>query len=115
MRYRREMPARQPLASIAALAIALAVGLTGCFTTAADFSDDAESYIIENDTLSNALFPDSDTTFTAATCDEPADQEVETRFACTATDSDGGEWEFTMVITGSSDYEVNVARYPEGA
>ena len=90
----------------------LAAGLTGCFTTAADFGSDAETFIQENDELRSALFPDSDATFTAATCVEPENQDEGTTFPCTATDSTGATWEFEVEITSSTEYEVNVVRRP---
>ncbi len=95
----------------AALALC-SVALTGCFTTAADFRSDAETFIVEDDALRTALFPDTDTAFTSATCVEPANQDEGTSFPCTATDSAGATWEFEIVITGSSEYEVSVARRP---
>ena len=98
----------------AALAVA-AVGLSGCFTTTADFQTDAEDFIIENSGLRDAAFDDAESTFVEATCAEPPNQDEGTRFPCTATDSNGGVWEFEIVITGSSEYEVNVARRPAGS
>jgi hypothetical protein len=94
---------------------ALAAVLAGCFTTAADFRTDAESFIEENEELRVALFPDSDDSFPTATCEEPANQDEGTTFPCTATDTTGATWEFEIVITGSSEYEVNVARRPVGS
>ena len=90
----------------------LAAGLTGCFTTAADFGADAETFIQENEELRDALFPDSDATFTSASCVDPANQDEGTTFPCTATDSTGDTWEFEIEITSSSEYQVNVARRP---
>lgn len=113
MRRRRRSFDRAPVA-VAALAV-LAVGLAGCFTTAADFRDDAETFIEEDDGLRAALFPDSDATFTSATCVDPENQDEGTRFPCTATDSNGDVWEFEILITSASEYEVNVARRPDGA
>lgn len=92
--------------------VLLAAGLTGCFTTAADFRDDAEAFIADDDELRAALFPDSDTGFATVTCVDPANQDVGTTFPCTATDDNGGVWEFEIVITGSSEYDVEVARRP---
>ena len=66
----------------------------------------------QDDDLRAALFPDSDDSFTTATCAEPENQDEGTTFACTATDTTGATWEFEIVITGSSEYEVNVARRP---
>jgi hypothetical protein len=98
-----------PIAAVLAVGV---VGLTGCFTTAADFQSDAENFIEQNDELRAALFPDSDDRFTTAACAEPANRDEGTTFACTATDTTGATWEFEIVITGSSEYEVNVARRP---
>jgi hypothetical protein len=99
----------------AAAIVALAAGGAGCFTTAADFRNDAEEFIEQNDELRAALFPETDDRITSATCAEPANQDDGTTFACAATDTTGAEWEFEIVITGSSEYEVNVARRPDGA
>jgi hypothetical protein len=99
----------------AASLAALAVGLSGCFTTAADFGSDAETFIIEDDELRNALFAGSDTVFATSTCLEPENQDEGTTFACTAIDSTDASWEFEIVIIGSSEYEVNVARRPPGS
>jgi hypothetical protein len=98
-----------------ALLATLSVGLTSCFTTAADFRNDAETFIEENDELREALFSGSDTAFETATCAEPTNQDEGTTFPCTAIDSMGDTWEFEIVITGSSEYEVNVARRPVGS
>jgi len=100
--------------STAALGL-FALGLSGCFTTTADFQTDAENFIVENDELRDAAFADAESTFVEATCSEPSNQDEGTRFPCTATDSSGGVWEFEIVITGSSEYEVNVARRPAGS
>jgi hypothetical protein len=96
----------------AAAFVALAGGVAGCFTTAADFRSDAEDFIEQNDELREALFPESDDSFTTATCAEPNNRDEGTTFPCTATDTAGATWEFEIVITGSSEYEVNVARRP---
>lgn len=95
--------------------VALAVGVTGCFTTTADFRTDAEDFIEQDEQLRAALFPDTADSITSATCAEPANQDEGTTFPCTATDTTGAEWEFEIVITGSSEYEVNVARRPVGS
>jgi len=114
MRHRGSRRSNRSLVSAAAL-VALAAGAAGCFTTAADFRNDAEDFIEQNDELRAALFPDTDDSITSATCAEPANQDEGTTFACTATDTTGASWEFEIVITGSSEYEVNVARRPDGA
>lgn len=93
---------------------ALATAITGCFTTAADFRADAETFIEEDVGLRDATFPDSDATFVTALCSEPANQDEGTTFPCTAVDSVGDNWEFEIVITSSSAYEVDITRRPTG-
>jgi hypothetical protein len=117
MRRHHRRPPVRPARSIAtgASLIVAAVGVSGCFTTAADFRNDAETFIEDNDDLRDALLGDSENTFTEATCDEPVNQDVGTTFACTATDSLGDVWEFEIAITGSSEYEVNLSRAPDGS
>lgn len=100
--------------SAASLAL-VAMGTTACFTTAADFGSDAETFIEENDELRAALFGESGTTFETATCVDPENQDEGTTFPCTATDTTGATWEFEIVITGASEYEVNVSRRPSGS
>lgn len=92
----------------AVLLLASPLVLAACFTTAADFKNDAETFIEDNDQLSAALEVD----FTSATCQEPARQDVGTEFLCTALDDQGRSWEFSVEITGSTEYEVNVSRAP---
>lgn len=99
------------------LAVALLLGagsmaLSGCFTSAADFGDDAETYIVESEELRDALFAERETTFVEATCVDPRNQDVGTTFACDAVDSDDATWEFEIVITARTEYEVNVSRFP---
>ncbi len=108
----RRRPSRLHRWSNAVAAGALTAVLAGCFTTAADFRTDAETFIEQDDDLRVALFPATDDSFTTATCAEPENQDEGTTFACTATDTTGATWEFEIVITGSSEYEVNVARRP---
>jgi hypothetical protein len=91
------------------------VALAGCFTTSADFRNDAENFLRDDEDLRDALFGESEVTFTTATCVDPENQDEGTTFACTAVDSTGASWEFEIVITGSSEYEVNVARRPVGS
>jgi hypothetical protein len=95
------------------LVASLGLLLSACFTTTADFRKDAETFIVEDDELRTALFPDSDTAFVSASCTEPADRDEGTTFPCTATDSNDDTWEFEIVITGSNEYEVNLSRAPE--
>lgn len=83
-----------------------AVALGGCFTSTADFATDAEDYISE--TVAAQL----DVDFVTVECDEPARQDVGTRFACTATDDQGGVWTFDNEITDDNEFTINVDRRP---
>ncbi len=85
-----------------------ALVLAGCFTTTADFKNDAEQFILENEGLAEGV----GTGFTSATCQEPENQDTGTTFPCTAIDDQGRSWEFSIEITGSNEYEVNVSRFP---
>lgn len=97
----------------------VAVGLTGCFTTAANFSDDAETFIEQDERLRSTLRANGQLgvadSLVDATCAEPPNRDEGTRFTCTATDSTGAVWEFEIEITGSNEYEVNLSRAPDGA
>jgi hypothetical protein len=104
---------RRPAGRTIVLVASLGLLLSACFTTTADFRKDAETFIVENDELRTALFPDSDASFVTASCTEPADRDEGTTFGCTATDSNDDTWEFEVVITGSNEYEVNLSRAPE--
>jgi hypothetical protein len=96
----------------------VAAGLSGCFTTSADFANDAETFIEENEGLRDALRDGGQlaptASFTTATCTDPENQDVGTTFPCTATDSTGAVWEFEIVITDDNEYEVNLSRAPDG-
>jgi hypothetical protein len=114
LRYRHEMRHRQHLAVTGAL-VAAAAALTGCFTSTADFREDAETFIESDERLRAAAFFDTAGSFVEATCDEPASRDEGETFACTATDSNGDLWEFEIVITGTTEYEVVIARRPPDA
>ena len=92
--------------------------LSGCFRTTADFGNDAEKFIVENQGLRDTLRAqgrlDVAASFTSATCDEPHNQDEGTTFASTAIDSSGATWEFEGVVTGSNSYDVNLSRAPDG-
>jgi hypothetical protein len=93
---------------ISSITLAAGLALGGCFTSTADFQNDAEKFILENEGLAEAV----ETTFTTADCEEPVDQNADTTFTCVAVDSEGQEWEFEIVILDSDEYEVNVSRFP---
>jgi hypothetical protein len=85
-----------------------ALGLSGCFTTTADFREEAETFILEDESVSDGL----GVALVTATCDEPADQEVGTVFDCTAIDENGDEWGFEVEIAESDDIELSVSERP---
>ncbi len=82
--------------------------LAGCFTTSGDFKKDAQDFILGNQGLRDA----TGATFTTATCQEPERRDIGTTFACTAVDDQARSWEFSVEITGSNEYTVNVSRFP---
>jgi len=86
-----------------------AVALSGCFTTTADFRDEAEQFIVEDSGIAESL----EVGMTSATCEEPRDQEVGTVFACTAIDANGDQWGFDVTIADSDSIEVSVSERPE--
>ena len=93
---------------VASVMVAAALTLSSCFTSTADFKNDAEKFILEDEGLTEAL----ETTFTTADCEEPLDQNAGTTFTCEAEDSSGETWEFEITIQESNEYEVNISRRP---
>lgn len=85
-----------------------ALVLSGCFTTAADFREEAETFILQDESVSDGL----GVALVSATCAEPADQEVGTVFACTAIDENGDEWGFEVEIAESNGIELSVSERP---
>lgn len=85
--------------------------VSGCFTSASDFGNDAERYIRDSSRLRAALLADGEM-FTTADCASPPRRDVGETFLCQATDSTGATWEFAVEITGTTDYEVTVSRAP---
>lgn len=85
-----------------------AVALSGCFTTTADFREEAEQFIVEDPGVADGL----GVAITSATCDEPADQDVGTVFPCTAIDANGDQWGFDVTIVDSDSIELSVSERP---
>ena len=85
-----------------------ALALSGCFTTAADFRKEAETFILQDESVAEGL----GVTLVSATCAEPADQEVGTVFSCTALDETGDEWGFEVEIAESNGIELSVSERP---
>ncbi|HSL74697.1 MAG TPA: hypothetical protein VK853_09520 [Ilumatobacteraceae bacterium] len=90
------------------LLVAAVVGVGGCFTTTADYRQEAETFIVDDDTIAGEL----GVAMVSATCDEPTDQEPGTTFACTAIDADGAEWGFAVEIRDDNRFEVSVSAFP---
>ncbi len=89
---------------------ALALALSSCFTTTADYRQKAEEFIVEDEDVAAEL----GVSLVSATCEEPADQEVGTVFACTAVDDTGGTWGFDVEIAESDRIELTVSDQPAG-
>ena len=100
------MRARTGLLSGPAVLVLAAVALSGCFTSTADFKKDAEAYIAAS------VAPEVGTVFESVACDQPLNQDVGTRFNCSAIDADGGVWEFDNVIDAPGEFTVNLSRRP---
>jgi hypothetical protein len=90
------------------LLVTAAVGVGGCFTTTADYRQEAEDFIVADDAIAGEL----GVAMVSATCDEPADQESGTTFACTAIDADGAEWGFDVEIRDGNRFGVRVSAFP---
>jgi hypothetical protein len=78
--------------------------LAGCFTSTADFKSDAEVFIADK------VAAELDVVFESVNCDPPLDQNVGTRFACTAISDVGGVYEFDNVIDEPGKFTVNISR-----
>jgi len=89
--------------------VACAFALSGCFTTTADFREEAEQFIVEDPGIAESL----GVSMTSATCDEPPNQEAGTVFACTAIDENGGQWGFDVTIADSDSIELSVSERPD--
>lgn len=98
---------RHRVSSVVSLVVAAStLGLAGCFATTTDYQRDAEAYIA--DAVAEAL----DASFTQVECQRPVDQNVGTRFECTALDDANGTWVFENEITDDDAFEVNVFSRP---
>jgi hypothetical protein len=83
-----------------------AFGLTSCFDTTINYQRDAEAYI--DDTVAEVL----GVSFSQVECERPIDQNVGTRFECTALDTANGTWVFDNEIIAENEFEVNVFSRP---
>ena len=97
-------PMRRAVLPIAIAASTVALG--GCFTTSADFADDAEEYI------GSTVAIELGVSFESVECLPPESQDVGTVFECTAIDDDGGAWTFDTKITEKNEITVTLDRSP---
>jgi hypothetical protein len=104
------MPPRAPSPTAIATAAIAALALSGCFTSTADYRQKAETFIVEDEGVADEL----GVKLVSATCEEPADQEVGTTFACTAVDAAGDSWGFDVEIAESNRIALSVAERPSG-
>jgi hypothetical protein len=81
------------------------MALAACFTTASDYRETAETFIVENRGVGESL----GVTFVSAACAQPPDQTVGTVFPCTAVDEEGGEWRFQVEIAASNSIVITEA------
>jgi len=81
-----------------------AVVMTACSGegTPEDFKDKGEEFINDDERIEETLGTD----FSDAECEEPADDEIGTTYACTAAGADGSTWRFTVEITGENELTV---------
>lgn len=91
----------------AGLALVAMAAVAGCFTSTADFRDEAETFIVD------LTIPDEpDVSFPTATCEEPARQDPGTVFGCTALDNEGSTWTFEVTIEEDNEIVVGVSDRP---
>ena len=85
----------------------IAAASTGLFLLAAcsndgnDFKENAEAFIESTEVETQAA-----TTFTDASCTEPAKIEADQTFTCTAVDADNVTWDFDLVVKSKDSYEI---------
>ena len=66
-----------------------------------DFGRSAEKFI-----QGSTVEKKANTTFTNASCSEPAAVKAGENFNCTATAADGSTWEFQMVVKDAHNFEL---------
>jgi hypothetical protein len=88
--------------TVVGVAVAGAVVLSACGNTGpVDFGKSAERFI-----QSDKVEKQAKTTFTNATCTQPADRTAGSKFTCTATAADGTTWNFDMVVKDAHNFEL---------
>lgn len=91
---------------LAVLTVALLVALGACTTGPDDYKNQTEDYIEEDSDMEQLLGADAE--ITDAECEEPADTEIGTRYACTAL-VDGVETVFEAEIENENAFVVRRA------
>lgn len=76
--------------------------LAACSNDGKDFKEDAERFI-----ESTEIETQAGTTFTKASCTEPAKVEAGETFTCTAEGADGRIWDFDMVVESDNSYGMD--------
>ncbi len=91
------------LLKVSAGAAAALLTVAACSPDAADFKDEAEGFIEDDE---EDVAQQSGLTFDEANCEEPASKDVGSTFTCTAVGSDGGTYTFTAEITGEREFQL---------
>ncbi|MGI9031269.1 MAG: hypothetical protein ACR2HP_15000 [Ilumatobacteraceae bacterium] len=94
------------------LPLGAVVLLAGCGVTSANFPDSAED-VIEDDDRTAENFEGR--TFDDAQCEEPPNNEIGTRFNCTATDANGIAVTFVATITEDDAFTISAPQDATGA
>ena len=75
--------------------------LAACSNDGKDFKQNAEAFIQSTEVETQA-----GTTFTGASCTEPAKIATGETFTCSAVDADGKTWDFNLTVKSSNSYEI---------
>jgi hypothetical protein len=94
--------------SVVAGAAVASIVLVGCLSTdEGDYKAEAEQYIQSDELASNIEEQMGEVVnFTDAECEEPADTETGTTYACTAVNDDGTTWNIEIEIRDDNQLAV---------
>jgi hypothetical protein len=98
--------------SAGAAAAAALLTVAACSPDAADFKDEAEAFIEDDE---EDVAQQSGLTFDDAACEEPPSKDVGSTFTCTAVGSDGTSYTFTAEITGEREFQLTSVDVAAGA
>jgi hypothetical protein len=88
--------------AVVGVTVAGAAVLSACGSSGpVDFGKSAQRFI-----QSDKVEKPAKTTFTNATCGEPADDKAGSKFTCTATAADGSTWAFDLVVKDAHNFEL---------